>query len=220
MKATSIVEGFKVVENSSAGDFFGFENTVFREAFAFEAREERLAPGVIPTVPGATHTLAQAECVAELAEFIACILAASITMKEGSGSAWLSGGGLGHGCAYEPGLHVFAELPTEEPSPEHIDYDGQIEPAFAGGDVGDIASVDLARRGRLEVLKEIWCGGSGAVLLSSGRSKGAARGTLNTFLLHDARNSVFGAWDAARVELWSHAGAAVALGVPVAVDLM
>ena len=208
MKATLIVEGFKVVENSSASDFFGFENTVFREAFAFEAREERLAPGVVPTVPGATHTLAQTECVAELTELVACILAASITMEEGSGSAWLSDGGLDHCCAYEPSLHVFAELPAEEPSPEHIDYNGQIEPAFAGGDVGDIASVGLTRRCRLDMLKDIWCSGRGAVLLSSGRSKGAARGSLNTFLLHDARDSVFGAWDAARVEFWSHARAA------------
>ena len=38
MKATSIVEGLKVIEDSSAGEFFGFENSVFQEAFAFEAR--------------------------------------------------------------------------------------------------------------------------------------------------------------------------------------
>ena len=40
MEAASIVEGFKVVEDSSTGEFFGLENTVFWEAFAFEAREE------------------------------------------------------------------------------------------------------------------------------------------------------------------------------------
>jgi len=197
MKATSVVEGFKVVEDSSTSEFFGFENTIFREAFAFEAREERLTPSVVPTVTGATHTLAQTKCVAQLTEFAACILAASVAVKEGSGSAWLLDSGLGHGCAYEPGLHVFTELPAEEPSPEDIDYDGQIKPAFAGGDVGDIAGIDLSGCGRLDVLKEIWGSGRGAVLLSGGRSKGAAGGALNTFLLHDARNSVFGAWDAA-----------------------
>ena len=59
MEATSVVECFKVVEDSSTSEFFGFENTVFREAFAFEACEERLTPCVVPTVTSATHALAQ-----------------------------------------------------------------------------------------------------------------------------------------------------------------
>jgi len=40
VQAAPVVEGFKVVEDCLAGEFFGFEHTVFRETSAFQTRKK------------------------------------------------------------------------------------------------------------------------------------------------------------------------------------
>jgi len=218
VEAAAVVEGFKVVEDSLSGEFFGFEDAVFWEAFTFKAGEKGFAPGVVPAVSCAAHALGEPEGGAEPAELGAGVLAAPVAVEEGSGGARLLDGGFGHGGAYEPGLHVFTELPAEETAAEHVEYDGEVEPAFAGGDVGDVAGVDLAGSGRFYVFEEVGgCSGC-AVLLCGGGAEGAAGGSADSLLAHDPGDAVFAAADASGVEFGSHAWAAVVLGVAVGVD--
>ena len=137
--AFAVVEGFQVVEDRGGGDGFGSEGLAVVEEFVFEGGEGAFGEGVVVAIAGGAHALVQAVAGEQLTGEDGGVLTAAIGMEEGVGSDQAGVEGAAQSAGDDLGVERIGELPAEDGAAEEVDDDGEVEPSFAGGDVGDVA---------------------------------------------------------------------------------
>ena len=79
--------------------------------------------------------MANAGLFKEVALFTAAILAAAVAVADEAFGDGTGAGGLTEGIANEGGFEVAGEGPADDVPGAKINHHGQIEPAFAGGNI-------------------------------------------------------------------------------------
>lgn len=153
MAAASIVVNFDVLENSLAHLVPGGEALTV-DRFHFQRVEETLGTGVVVAVALSAHAAHQLVlCQKALVEARA-ILAATVGMHDYT--FWHAPAPEGHlqSLAGQIGGHTLGHGPPDNHAREKVDHDRQIQPAFIGPQVGDIAHPFAVRSRSGEVLPE------------------------------------------------------------------
>jgi hypothetical protein len=84
---------------------------------------------------------------------------------------------------------------------EQVNHTDQVQPAFVGGDVGDVAAPDLVGRRRREVSRQQVLGHRQVVMAVGGDDELALAAGLDAVRLHEALHAVLAHADAARKQL-------------------
>ena len=109
----------------------------------------------------------------------------------------------------QAGLHVRLQAPAHHLAAKQVDDGGQVQPAFVGLDVGDVATPELVGSFRVEApLHQVRCHRQ-AVAAVGGDHELALRFGLDAMLLHELANPVFAHPDASGHKLLVHAWPAV-----------
>lgn len=82
------------------------------------------------------------------------ILASAVRVVEQARRGLSGGHGHCQGVEAELAVDAFAQRPTYHHTREQVEYGGDVEPALAGPNVGDVGDPDLIRCGRGEVTVE------------------------------------------------------------------
>ena len=147
------------------------------------------------------------------------VWAAAIGVDEGVGRDDAGVQGAAQGTGDDLGVEGVGELPAEDGAAVEIEDDGQVEPAFVGGDVGDVADEVGARRGgRLGLGEQVGRRMGGVIGARCFWSEGLSGPCAQAARAHEAGDAIFRAGKAAALEFASHPGASVAAGVTVGVD--
>lgn len=146
VSAFAVVEGLEVVEDGGGGSGLGGEWGTVIEQLTFEGGEGTFCKGVVVAVAGGTHALAQAVSGEELTGGEGGVLAAAIGVEEGVGRDDACVERTVQGAGDDLGVEGVGELPAEDGATEEIEDDGEIEPAFVGGDIGTERSEIACRR--------------------------------------------------------------------------
>ena len=120
------------------------------QPFHLQRAEQRLRAGVVPAVALAAHRRRDGILFEHLVEVVAGVLAAAIAMKDQLVvSIWtaLEPGHL-QGVDDQVAPHIGLHRPAHHTATEQIDHYGQKQPAFLGGNVGDVAGPRLVGRGQ------------------------------------------------------------------------
>jgi hypothetical protein len=118
------------------------------ETLAFQGGEERLGERVVPALAGAAARQADGQVVGEGGVGAAAVLATAIGMKHHPGCGVTGGDRVGQRVAGQLGAELLGQGEPEHPARRDIDHRGQIQPAFPGRDVGDVATpAGVDRRG-------------------------------------------------------------------------
>ena len=164
MATFAIVEGFEVVEDGSGGGGFGSEGLAVFEQLAFEGGEGAFCKGVVVTVTGGAHALAQAAAGEQLAGEDGGVLAAAIGVEKGLRVDQPGVEGAAQGPGDEFGVQAVGELPAEDGATEKIEDDGEVEPSFARGDISNVADeLGPWRGGRVGLGEQIGRGMCGMI---------------------------------------------------------
>ena len=111
------------------------------------------------------------------------------------------------------------ELPTEDGAAEEVDDDGEVEPSFAGGEVGDVADeVGAGSLGWSGLREQIGRRMSGVIRAGGLRAKGLSGTCPQAGRAHEPGRTVLRAGQAEAVQLAGHARAAIAAGLAVGMD--
>ena len=142
-----------VVKDHRLGGGPGVGNEVV-EAVGFEGGPKGFGGGVIVTVSATTHALGDGQIGQGGGEVMAGVLAALIAVVDEAGqTTWTLGDGFVEGFEHEAGFQVVVGRPAQNAPAEKVDFSGEKEPAFSGGNAGDIRDQDLVgfdRRWRLQ----------------------------------------------------------------------
>ena len=140
VKADSVVEGFDVIKNH------GVSHGVRRrdegaEAFGFESGPKGLDGGVVAAVGFAAHALGDVAEGEPVAKVGAGVLVAAVALVDEAGQR-------GPGAAVQgtiesgerqPGVETGVGAPADDAAAKGIHLGSEIEPAFCGGDAGDVS---------------------------------------------------------------------------------
>jgi hypothetical protein len=164
--ANGIVEGFDIVKYHGFGSGARWRNFVV-EAFGFQSGPEGFRGGIVVAVGSSAHALRESDSAQCFGETGAGILASLIAVMDETSEASVSGcDGLRKRLENEVGLHVFGSGPAEDFTAEEVHFCGDKEPAFGGGNIGNVGNPNLLRSGgNRRVEKKVGSGftGSGAV---------------------------------------------------------
>ena len=157
MDALPIVVSFDGGEQVASGLVPGRPSALVDE-FDLEGVEEALHRGVVATAVRSAHGGCRPR-VGELVSAGFCrVLAAAIRVTDEAGPRSLPLGGHHQGGRCQLGPHMIAHGPTNALAGGGIEYGGQVEPALAGGQVGDVRQPDRVGQGsREELLQEVRC---------------------------------------------------------------
>jgi len=145
MEALAVIESLDEVEDCQPSLGSSFETAPVDE-FQFERAPEGFHGSVVITAGFAAHGGLGLSVGQGLAKIRAGVLAAAIGVKDELRR------GLAMNLCHVPGrqdelgIDVFIHGPTDDPAAEEVHDGGQIEPAFLGTDVGDVADPDLIGR--------------------------------------------------------------------------
>src|SRR4051794_22687270 len=153
MAPEGIVEPVDIAANSLVGLLAGVEDGPPDE-LGFQGLEERLDHGVVVAIPLAGHR-DQDAVLCELGLIIdRAILAAAIRMMHQPCCRTAHCEGFAQSGKSQLAMQPVACCPADHPSCEQVDNDGEVQPAFAGPDIGDVYAPLLVGRGCGKVLIE------------------------------------------------------------------
>jgi hypothetical protein len=217
--AAAIVEGLDVVEDRASRGLMGREGLTVRQYVGFEGGEDAFGESVVVAVAFGAHALAQAGAGEQGAGFGGGVLAAAIGMEDGAPGYEAGGEGRSEGVGDQLGVQGCGELPAEDGAGEEVEHDGQIKPAFGGGNVGNIADDLGARRERwTRQSQEVGRRTSGVVWSGCPGPEGAAGPGGEAVGAQQASHPVLGATFSARRQFAGQARTAVGAGVAMGVD--
>ena len=121
------------------------------DALDFEGVEEALHRSVVETVAAAAHRGGYSRGGKDLAIRVGCVLHATIRVLDEPRGRALALDGHTERFNGDPGMQGLAHRPAHDLAGMHVDQRGEVEPALASGDVGQIREPDLVRGGRREV---------------------------------------------------------------------
>src|SRR5881392_241430 len=113
------------------------------DKFGFQGAEEALHRRVIPAVCLAAHRWGDGGGLQDLAVIAGGVLTAAIRMMDQARPRAASLECHGEGGNGEFGAQMLAHRPADDLASEQVEDHGQVEPTFAGRDVGDIRQPDL-----------------------------------------------------------------------------
>ena len=116
-----------------------------------EAAEPTLRRGIIPAVSLAAHGALHAVFPQKILEHPGGILAATVRMMNKAGSRLSTEPGHAEGIGHQINRHTGLNRPAHHFPIEQIQYDGQVEPACSGRQIGDVGGPHLVWRGRLKL---------------------------------------------------------------------
>jgi len=153
MAPDGIVEPVDVATNGLGSLLAGVEDGPPHQ-LGFEGLEERFDHRVVVAVSLPGHR-DQDAVLAELGLIIdGAILAATIGVMDQPGCRTAHGKGFAQGGESQVAVQPVACCPADDPAGEQVDDDGEVQPAFAGPDIGDVGAPLLVRPPRREVLIE------------------------------------------------------------------
>src|SRR4051794_28958998 len=139
MAPEGIVEPVDIAANSLVGLLAGVEDGPPDE-LGFQGLEERLDHGVVIAIPLAGHR-DQDGVLVELGLIIdRAILAAAIGVMDQPCFRTAHGQGFAQSGKSQVAMQPVAGCPANHPSCEQVDNDGEVEPAFAGPDIGNVGA--------------------------------------------------------------------------------
>ena len=107
---------------------------------------QTLGRRIVPAVSFATHRRLHAVALERGLEFVAAVLAAPVRVEDQS-ERWLAPEPRhAQSIRDQTGLHVRLHAPAHHLLAEEVDHGSQVQPAFTGGDVGDVAAPDPVGR--------------------------------------------------------------------------
>ena len=113
------------------------------DELGFEGAKEALHWRIVPAVRLAAHRLGDGGSLQDIAVVAGGVLAAAIGMMDQAGSRALSLDCHGERGDGQFGTHVLAHRPTHHLAGEQVEDHGQVEPALAGRDIGNIGQPDF-----------------------------------------------------------------------------
>ena len=112
------------------------------EPFDLHGTKQRFGHCVVPAIALAAHRASHAEGRKLLLEISAGVLAASVRMKDQAG-CWPSAEPSHAQCVDDQSpCHALAHGKADDLTTEQIDDDGEIDPAFLGPEISDVACPD------------------------------------------------------------------------------
>ena len=137
VQTLTIVPAFDVLEDGCAS--LGTCGELRSCALGFESREKAFHGGIIEAITDAAHTDQAMMSGQVLLIGLAGVLAASIRVVQ-KASRWTAlHDGHAPSLLYQRGFHVLIHCPSHHSTRKQIQNRSQIQPAFGGVDVGDIA---------------------------------------------------------------------------------
>ena len=109
--------------------------------------EQRLAAGVVPAVAAPAHRGRDAVLGQHASEVLAGVLAAPVAVEDQTRALARMALEPGHTQRIDDDVprHVRAQRPAHHLAAEQVDHHGQEQPAFVGGDVGDVSRSALTQ---------------------------------------------------------------------------
>ena len=131
----------------------GFE-LLSMQPFHLQRTEQRLRAGVVPAVASSTHGSSYSVAGEKLRVAAAGVLAAPVRVED-----QIFAGQALPPCHFQCAAGQrrcdrLAHGPAHDAAAEQIEHHGQVQPAFAGGDVGHVAGPDGVRRGYRKVARQ------------------------------------------------------------------
>ena len=168
MEASAVVKHFNKLKDGLTSFGSGFEVAAV-DQLVLEGAPEGFHGGIIVAVTFAAHGsdgLGLVECVAVV---VTGVLDAAVGMKHQAGRGLTMSQGHAPSGQNQFGVDVFAHGPAGEPAAVKVQNAGQIEPAFLGGDIGDVTEPDLVgSAGSGQIGQGV--GGNGRVVVAVGRT--------------------------------------------------
>ena len=150
MEALAVVKDLNEVKDRLAGLGASFEVAAVDE-FVFEGAPEGFHGGIVVAVGFAAHGGDGLGALEGVAIVEAGVLHAAVGMEHQAGGRLAMSLGHPPGGQDQWGVDMLAHGPTGQAAAVKVEDAGQVEPAFFGGDVGNVADPDLvggARRGQ------------------------------------------------------------------------
>ncbi len=196
MKTFAIIVDFQILEDFPASVGFGFEDALGWQALRLEAAEEGLSGSVIKAVAPGAHALSGVDEPQRRAHERAAVLHPAIGIKAQAGCGTTLAQRALQSTASEAALQGFLQRPAEHSSAEEIEHDCQVKPAFAGGNIGDVAHPDpIRRQGKADLRKHIVK--RGAARVRGLGPEGALAARSQSVVAHQPRDAVTPATPAA-----------------------
>jgi len=147
VESAAVIEGFDKIEDGLASLGASLE-VVAIDQFLFEGAPERFHGGIVIGAGFAAHGREALALRQGFTEVRAGVLATAVRMKDqGWGRLAMSLGHVPSGQD-ELGVDRLVHRPADDPAAVGVHNPGQVEPAFLGGDVGDVAEPDLIESAR------------------------------------------------------------------------
>lgn len=215
MLSAGVVEAFDVIKDLELSGAFGWREAV-GEALGLQSGHEALSEGIVIGVTRAAHAWGDVVESQLEAEGRGGVLAAAVAVMDEAGGERLALESSREGGGDQGSREIVAAMMSDDPSATGIEGEGEVEPAFLGLDVSDIALPDLAW--------SIWRWDFGQPVLRD-RVRMAAIGGLrpeaallpgaNALLAHEPSDAVLAAANAAIAQIitqaWTAIGAATLL---------
>ncbi len=129
MATLPIVPNFDVFENRCTSDCAAFPDRITK--LSFHRAEEALDAGVVPTLAFAAHTGTHAARFEQIPKIFACILAATIGVKQRSYGRPAIASGSAKRVDYETSINRRIHRPPNHATRCEINNDCEVQPAFA-----------------------------------------------------------------------------------------
>lgn len=162
VSSTGVVEAFDEVEAGGLGLGAGGEVAAV-EQFALERGEEALGDRVVVAVADRAGGRAYAGFAAAPAEGERRILASLVAVMDRTGARPAVPDRHLERVDDQLGAQVLGDRPSDDLSGEHVQDDGEVEPALAGGHVGDLGGPGPVRCGAVKSRSTRSCGGNAEV---------------------------------------------------------
>jgi hypothetical protein len=205
-----VVEALDVIKGHELSGAFGWRE-VTREAFGLESGDEALREGIVIGVTRAAHAWGDVVESQLEAEGRGGVLAAAVAVMDEAGRDGLALQSSSEGGGDQGRRKLIATMMSENPSAAGIEGKGEVEPAFLGLEVSDIALPDLGW--------SIWRWDFGQPVLGH-RVRVVAIGCLrpeaalllwaNTLLAHESSDPVLAAANATIAQIVAQAWTAIA----------
>src|SRR5215211_991987 len=147
------------------------------EALALQRGEERFGERVVPALPGPARRQGDLEIVGEGGVVAADVLATLVRMEHHPGRGVAGGDRVGQRVSDQYGAQVLGQGEANHPARGDVDHRGQVQPAFPGRDIGDVATPAGVDRGGVDgkvAADQVRAGGG--CRIGDGRALEPARG--------------------------------------------
>ena len=146
----AVVEDLNVLDNRRTSLRLWGEVGVVKE-FLFQGSKETFHGGIIPAVGAAAHAAGDPVFFQELLVVIASVLAASVGVRQQPLAWQTSLHRQLQRIDHEASFHVFGQGPADHTPRVEVLNGGQVQPALAGRDVGDVRCPRFMGGFRLEL---------------------------------------------------------------------